>query len=234
MTLPARPVTHSHRIALGGLKGGLGKSTSAWMLAWALHRRGGGDVLLVDADPSSQTVADSHRVVVSSGDVVPFDVLSWPTAEGLVAGVRAHMRRLGTRHLIVDTGGETEEILQQACLLCTDLIVPVAPNVPDLRRIPATLATAASVSSLNDVRVHVLLTACDSTAGDAPAARAWMRHEDRQWPVLRAQVPDTVLYKRGLFSVPDRAGVYDDVLDELDARQGETANATTDTETGVI
>src|SRR5690348_8517562 len=114
MSLPALPKLGEHvdltpwawRIILGSLKGGVGKSTSAWMLAWALARRTGEPTLAVCADPKSQTLADSYRVCQGGGVKVPFYLLQWPTHEGLVDGVLAEMAKVGARNLVLDTGGE--------------------------------------------------------------------------------------------------------------------------------
>lgn len=214
------------RIAYGHLKGGVVKSTSTWFTAYEIARRTGERVLVVDADPLSQTLADSYRAAVALGVEVPFELVEWRTPDGFVEGIRAEMKRRNCRHLVVDVGGEHETLLERACMVVDELIVPCPPNDPDVRRVPATLSVAARIDPLSPVNVSILLTKVSTNprVKDAENKRDWMRAPGRDWPVLETMIPEGVFYRRALEDFPeDSSGKYADLLDELiEIRQSET------------
>lgn len=227
---PATLADHELSIMLACLKGGVGKSTSAWMILIELARRGY-RALGVDADPVSQTLADSYRRANARGHQVPFSVISWPSAEGFTAGVSAALaeqRTLATGEgrrlaLIVDTGGDNTETFREAGLLCQELIVPVAPSEQDLRRLPATLDAAKMIAVVSPLAFSVLLVKTQAAAADAREARIYLEQKD--WPLMEAQVPDQVLYKRSFGNLPADTGAYAEVVDELLAARTQTEEA---------
>lgn len=205
-------------IGFGHLKGGVVKSTSTWLTAYEIARRTGERVLVVDADPLSQTLADSYRAAVALGVQVPFELIEWRSPDGFVDGVRAEMRRRNCPHLVVDVGGEHEALLERACMVVDELVIPCPPNDPDVRRVPATLSVAARIDPLSPVNVSILLTKVSSNprVRDAANKRAWMTDPKRDWPVLDTEIPDTVFYRRALEDFPeDSSGKYADLLKEL-------------------
>lgn len=213
-------------IVYGGLKGGLGKSTSAWLTAIELARRTGQPVAAVCADPGSQTLYTAYQSALAQGFHVPFHVIAWQKPEGFVTGVRAEMQRLGARHLIVDVGGESPKILEQALILAgiiaeehelgsSELIVPVAPNPPELWRLQTTFDAAARVEGLTPVP-PTLSTMLVKAAIRARAAQESRKiFAERGWPVLRTQIPDNGFYKQCLAGVPEDGGWYGSMLSEI-------------------
>jgi chromosome partitioning protein len=222
---PAIEADQSLSLMLGGFKGGIGKTTSAWLLMLELAMRGH-TVLGVDADPVSQTLADSYRIAISRGFEMPFTVISWPSADGMVPGVRRAVEQHGATALVVDTGGDAGGTFDAAGILCDDLLVPVAPNEADLRRLPATFDAAERVDQMKSLTggalyVSVLLVKTNAAAVDAAKARTFLDDEDK--PLLRVQVPDRVFYRRAFGHVPPETGAYRAVLDELLALRAVTA-----------
>lgn len=217
---PPGDTAHPWLIAFGHLKGGVTKSTSAWLTACEIARRTGQRVLVVDADPLSQTLADSYKTALALDIEVPFELCEWRTDDGFVHGVRREMQRRNCPHLVVDVGGEHERLLERACVVADELIIPCPPNDPDLRRIPATLSVAARIDALSPISVNILLTKVSPNprVQDATAAREWLTDERRGWPVLDTTIPHTVFYERTLRDFPEgTSGRYADVLAELDA-----------------
>lgn len=208
---------------IGGLKGGLGKSTTAWKLLLALSEAGF-NPLGADLDPVSQTLVDSYRQAIGRGYEVPFNVIDWPTPKGLREGVQRAITNGGHDALVLDTGGhipqndpnaETDAALMfdAAALLADELVVPCGPSEPELRRLPATFAAAKRVSVLNpELAVSVLLV----------KARTRSRARDRALtflsgvgvPLLETVVPDTDEYKEA-FGHATGAAIYAEVLAEV-------------------
>jgi chromosome partitioning protein len=218
---PARPPAAGRDpllLMIAGLKGGIGKSTSAWLICTELARRGW-CVLGVDADPVSQTLADSYRQAFARGYTVPFTIISWPTADGFSAGVTAAARGANANAIIVDVGGESPDMFDAAGMYCPELVVPIAPTEYDLRRLPATQQAAMRVAQLKPLSFSVLLVKTKSRAADARLAREYLEGED--WPLMEAQVPDSVLYQRSFGHVLDDTGAYQTVVDELLAAHAE-------------
>lgn len=212
-------------LVFGGLKGGLAKSTSSWLTGVELARRTGDVVLVVCADPLSQTLSTAYRASQAQEYEVPFHMVQWPTPDGFVTGVRKEMQKVGARHLIVDVGGESPKILEQACILVgslaedaettSELIIPTAPNVPELWRLQSTIDAAARVESLSPEppAVNLMLVKSPHRSADAREAREYFAQQG--WPVLGTQIPDTTFYKRCMKHVPDDGGWYGSMLAEI-------------------
>lgn len=203
------------KIVFGGLKGGVAKTTSSWLTAVEIHRRTGDKVLVVCADPLSQTLNNAYRRLLSAEIDVPFHVLTWHTDEGLPKGVLAEMKRQDCRHLVIDVGGESPKILQQACLIADELIIPVSPTIPELERVHPTLVAASQVAHLNEVTPSILLVKSAHNSIAAAEARDWLKGKD--WPVLATQIPDNKFYKECLGTLPADGGYYGSVLAEIGA-----------------
>ncbi len=205
-------------ITVGGLKGGIGKSTTSVFLATAIARRRLKKMatslkpLLVDADPQSQTTYDWAQISVSRDYTLPWQCLPWAT-DDLPAKVRG-MQELCS-DVVIDVGGETSKMFRAAVSVCPELIIPVRPNLIELRRIPATIEAAREVENLTGTKVYprVLLVSVDTRAGDADVAREFLAKNNV--PVMKAHVRQGVLYPRTFGHVPDELGDYDTVLNEI-------------------
>jgi hypothetical protein len=213
-------------IVFGGLKGGLGKSTSAWLVAVEIAEMTGETVLVVCADPLSQTFSTAYRGVLVQGLQPLFHMIQWPTADGLVKGVRQEMKRVGARHVVIDSGGESPKIFEQACILVgqladedenvtSELIIPTAPTVPELWRLQATIDAAARVESLSGYppAINMLIVKAAHNSRDAWETRK--HFAEKGWPTLRTQVPQHAFYARALQTIPQDGGWYGSVLCEI-------------------
>lgn len=196
------------RLTVGNLKGGVGKTMTAVHLAVGLAQKG--RTLLVDADPQAASALDWSTV---AGEAWPVTVIPWHGADlarrvQTVAGDYAHV--------VIDTGGESDVVLSQALLVTDELIVPVAPSLIELRRLPATFELAAKVDVISPVTARVLLTKVRAGTRSAVDARGLLAQLDL--PVMDAQVSLWETYAQAFGTVPD-LHEYADVLGELEADQ---------------
>lgn len=163
-------------------KGGTSKTTTAYYLAHAWAEQGR-SVLLVDADPQGSSLRWSE---LAPG---PVPVI------GLA--VRDVHRRLpgiaGGRYevVVIDTPPLEERagIVQSVLRAVTHLVVPIAPTMIEVDRLPPVWDVLADVGSLRDAPLHdcVLLTRTIANASSTAAIRHLV--ETRGNRVLRAQIP---------------------------------------------
>lgn len=212
------------RVVIGGLKGGIGKTTTAAHLAAALAATGD-HVAAIDADPQSQSLYDWASLAIERGEELPWQCLPWAT-DDLSRRIRAlaAMQTTG-EHIVIDVGGETSRMFRAALTGCAnagdgrtvELLIPCRANMAELRRIPATLDAAREVEQDHDAAVYprVLLVAVQTSARDADQARAFLA--DQGLPVMTAQVRLSVQYARayGHAIGPAELGDYAAVVDEL-------------------
>jgi len=210
---------HLHlAVTVGALKGGVGKSTVTWVLATLLAHEGG-QVLVVDADPNSQTLFTWANRAIAAGHAVPFRVFPWATND-LLAGVRPMLADCD--HVLIDTGpdGRDLTLFQAACRLAPLLVMPFAPRDVELGRLPATLEAARRGSALTERPVWpvVLLNKITVRGGASEQARADLA-ADRYLadvPVLDGEVRDLSVFARfGAPLTPDQCGDFAGVLAEL-------------------
>lgn len=204
-------------ITVGALKGGAGKSTTAWVLATLLAATG--RVLVVDADPNSQTIFTWANRYVDAGGTLPFKVLPWATHD-LLAGVRPMLDDVD--HVIIDTGpdGRDLTLFQASCRIAPLLVMPFAPRAVELGRLPATVEAARLGSALTERPVWpvILLNRVSLRGGASDEARADLAASPalKDLTVLDCEVRHLTVYTR--FAAPltaAEAGDYIGVLDEL-------------------
>lgn len=193
------------RVTVGNLKGGVGKTMTAVHLAVGLARTG--RTLLVDADPQAASALDWSTV---AGEAWPVTVIPW-SGPDLARRVRDVADDYA--HVVIDTGGESDSVLSQALLVTDELVVPVAPSLIELRRLPATFELAAKVDVISPVTARVLLVKI--RAGTRSAIEARQLLEGMGLPVMAAQVSLRESYAGRFGSVPDDLGEYDQVVAEL-------------------
>jgi chromosome partitioning protein len=151
-----------HVIAVGGLKGGLGKTTIAVFIALVYANPRGKKVLFVDADPKSQSGYDWHKLAKAAGRPLPFDIEVWP--HGQVGSMVAE-RADGYDVVVIDTGGDSDAILASAVEVASYVLLVTTPSKPDMRRLAATfqaaLTAAEKVGRADDVDAAVVFTKVD-------------------------------------------------------------------------
>lgn len=192
------------RITVGNLKGGVAKTTTSVHLACGLARTG--RTLLIDADPQAASALDWSTV---AGEGFPVTVIPWsgPDLARRIRDVAADYA-----HLVVDTGGENDVVLGQALLATEELIVPVAPSLIELRRLPATFDLAAKIDVISPVTARVLLCKVRSGTRSGVEARELL---EADLPVMAAQIGLREAYATAFGSVPADLGEYEAVLAEL-------------------
>lgn len=193
------------------LKGGVRKSTTVMMTAFALARRGE-DVLVVDADHGTQGVTDWGTRVYAAGGELPFHVVQWAPSQGLlVPAVQRAQRETGARRVLVDVGGEAPEVLRQVVLIADRVISPTGPEQGELARVPAT----ASIVRPTGVPMVALLTRVPNPGvGIAREARAYLVGEGHR--VLDTEIEQhRERYAHVWGTVPADLGAYEPLTTEL-------------------
>jgi chromosome partitioning protein len=197
-------------ITCGALKGGTGKSTSAVYLALLLFALTGRRVLLVDADGTSQTTLDWSSMAADWPPEVI--VMSWPVPD-LARRVQAMRGDVG--HVVIDTGGHSDEIFAQALLATDYLLVPVMPSKVELRRIPSTFAVARQVDSISPVLAQVMLVRITGGAKDLDMAEARRLFDAEDIPYMDSYVRHLKCYIRDVGHAVIDPADYVDILAEL-------------------
>lgn len=199
------------RITVGNLKGGVAKTTTSVHLAAGLARTG--RTLLVDADPQAASALDWSTV---AGEGFPATVIPWsgPDLARRIRDVSGDYV-----HIVVDTGGENDEILGQALMVTEELLVPVAPSLIELRRLPATFQLAAKVDAISPITARVLLCKVRTNTRSAGEARELL--ESLDLPVMAAHIGLREQYSAAFGTAPADLGEYEDVLAELMAPAAE-------------
>lgn len=193
------------------LKGGVRKSTTAMMLAFALAERGE-ETLVVDADSGTQGVTDWATRVYAAGGQLPFHVAQWTHSLGLlVPFIQQQQRETNARRVIVDVGGEAPEVVRQAVLLADRVISPTGPEQAELGRIPAT----AALVTPSGVPMSVLLTRVPTPGvGVAKAVREVLTADG--YDVLTTEVrQNRDRYAHVWGTVPDDLDAYGPLCAEL-------------------
>ncbi|EWY36405.1 hypothetical protein N825_27045 [Skermanella stibiiresistens SB22] len=164
-------------LVVGGIKGGVGKSTLASNLA-VLVAQSGRDVLLVDGDSQETTMtwaaARGERESVSTDRV---------TTVALVGkGVRDELRRLKPKYevIVIDAGARDTTTQRSALTIADAILLPFAPRGPDLWTIDAAVEMITEIKSVNEgLRALALVNRADPIGGDnAEAEAAFAEHAD--------------------------------------------------------
>lgn len=192
------------------LKGGARKTTTAMMLGFALSRRGM-KVLVIDADTKTQGVTDWASDVYTDGGELPFDVVQWAPAGGelLIQFVKRWQGETGADVVIVDVGGEQDDVLKQAAKTADLVISPVGAEKAEIAQLGRTKAV------IGNAPMRVMLTRVpDPKRGDSRAARMAMVADGYQ--VLRTETRRNIeRYSKIYGTVPDDLDAYGDLADEI-------------------
>lgn len=144
-------------ITIGNLKGGVGKTTTAFFLAVYFATFHGLRVLVIDADPLSQTGYSWYRAIKKAGGVWPFNLITFPSKH---VGDCIDDNLADYDVIIVDTGGESADIFKAAVRKSRELIIVAAPTDGELERVgPSFTAAEEAASGVSwEIRVRVLMT----------------------------------------------------------------------------
>jgi cellulose biosynthesis protein BcsQ len=209
----SRAVSRAFRVWLiATLKGGTRKTTTTMLLAFELAARGH-TVLVIDADFGSQGVTDWASLVYAAGGELPFDVVQWTMALGLlVPFIQKQALESGADYVLVDFGGEAAEVISKGVKIADRVISPVGPEQAEMDRLPATAALVASSAA----RHEVLLTRVPVAGkGAAKEARAFIEGQ-QGLRVLQTEVEhNRERYADIWGTVPASRGAYAPLADEL-------------------
>jgi chromosome partitioning protein len=102
-----------------------------------------------------------------------------------------------------------------------ELLVPAAPTLVELRRLPATFELAARIDAVSPPVARVLQTKVRTGTRSSIEARELL--EGMGYPVMLAELGMRERYSQAFGTVPDELGEYENVLRELLAPEAVTA-----------
>lgn len=209
-------MARDYRVWLFGmLKGGVRKTTSTMFTAFELAARNPGvDVLVVDADPGTQGGSEWGTRVYAAGGELPCHFAQWTHGLGLLAPyVADQVKRTGARRVLVDVGGELDQVLGQAASIADRVIVPVGPEAAELARVEPTWSVLAKfnrtpVAGVLLNKVPRVREGSSVAARDALVAAGYQVYDTE---IPRLMDP----YVTAFGTVPTDRGAYVQLVDEL-------------------
>jgi chromosome partitioning protein len=178
-------------LVVGGIKGGIGKSTLAANLA-VLAARAGQDVLLIDADPQETTKTWAAARADQPGDLAPVTTVTIVGKQ-----IREELRRLTSKYetIIIDAGARDTTTQRAALSIANLVLLPFPPRGPDLWTLDAVAQTVAEVRTINaGLRAVAFVNRADPIGDDnAEAEAAFAEHAE----VIEA-VPIRVGNRKGI------------------------------------
>jgi chromosome partitioning protein len=159
-------------LAVGNVKGGVGKTTLAINIAIAEARRGR-DVLLVDGDDQGTALAFTELRARALGGAPGYTAV---LLQG--AALRTQVRQLAPKYrdVIIDVGGRDTGSFRAALTVADTLLVPVQPRSFDIWALDQVAVLVKEGREINDrLRVVTVLNAADAQGKDNEEASAAMR-----------------------------------------------------------
>jgi chromosome partitioning protein len=211
-------LTHATRvIVFAVLKGGVGKSTSTIFLACYLASIGK-KVLVIDADPLSQTSYSWARRMKKAGLEIPFELVPYPS-RAIGDWLEDHLPEGGWDYVLIDCGGESPEITAAAIPHADLVVIPTAPSETEMERVHPTFkaAAAAAQESAREIMVRVLLVKVPPTSKEGKNARTRLT-EKYGYELFKAQATSWKWYRELLDEIENPItdpGEYDNIGDEL-------------------
>ena len=190
-------------ITCAGLKGGLGKTTTAAYCAHALAEFGH-RVVLLDADPQGSVTRWATGAGWASGPAVWVE--PWQPR-------RAGDLRAAGWSVVIDTPPFADGIVEHALTDATHVVVPMAPTGADYDRMPEMARLIARKAPI--AAAVVLLSRVVAGARSTREYRAALVEDG--WNVLRTSVPRTEAIAQSFGAPVIRAGAtgYGDAVAEL-------------------
>jgi chromosome partitioning protein len=163
-------------LIVGGIKGGIGKSTLAANLA-VLASRAEQEVLLVDADPQETTATWAAARSDQTGNLAPVTTVSIVGKQ-----IRDELRRLSDKYglVIVDAGARDTSTQRAALSVASLVLLPFPPRGPDLWTLDAVAQTVSDVRTINEgLRAIAFVNRADPIGSDnAEAEAAFAEHAE--------------------------------------------------------
>lgn len=206
-------------IAVGNLKGGVGKSTTALYLLLMLAL-GGDQVIGVDGDPTNRSLILWSAVAEQWPSNLA--IKAWAgkvndqmTISGAEMSRRIIEARKRVRHVVIDTGPQIEEYLAAALRPSDHLIVTTSPNPMDAGQIGDTLKLAAQVELARGAGLNTVILITKAKTGTNLVAAAQERFTEQDQSYFDTYVRDLVSYAEAFGTFPRTFGDYLGVLEEL-------------------
>lgn len=159
-------------LAVGNVKGGVGKTTLAVNLTIALTQAGR-DVLLVDGDEQATAVAFTELRSEHKNGLPGYTVVSLHGA-----ALRTQVRQLASKYsdIVIDVGGRDTGSLRAALTVANTVLIPVQPRSFDLWGVDQTAELIKEAREINeDLRAISVINAADPQGKDNEAAAEALR-----------------------------------------------------------
>lgn len=215
------PISELNRaaiLAIGGIKGGIGKSTTAIFLAY-VYAKLGLKVLIIDADPKSGTSRKWARRATANAAPLPFTVKAHPS-EDLEDRILEEGWAEDHDLIIIDTGGDNDRILRAAYRIADRLLLTASPSPVDLDTLRDTARTTVGELGERDIPVSILITSAKSQTMTLDAKKE-MRAAGLS--VLTAVIKHRLTFQQLYGFSPESGLDYRAVQHELDTPLKETA-----------
>lgn len=170
-------------IAVACWKGGVGKTTTAVMLAEMLD----GNVLLIDLDPQTDSSSTGWH---SEADEVGVNMTASPMGIPGARDLEGHVSRSDHDWVVIDAPGAPPKVTQAAIDVADIVLIPATTNVIDLRRAITTAAAATAAGKPH----AVLLNKTRARTRSRTEARDGLM--DAGLTLLDAEIPDREAIKQ--------------------------------------
>ncbi|MFD8736586.1 ParA family protein [Streptomyces sp. NPDC059618] len=215
-------------VVVGMLKGGTGKTTSAWFIALYYAVVLGLPTLLLDADATSQSAYDWFKVAKAEGYEIPEHlVVERYPFDDIAEYIRAKRAEFGA--IVVDAGGGSAKLFHEAITEANRLIVPVAPTKIERRKLVATFdeAERAAARNARDITAHVVLVKADDRTSLPHTAKERLLQptagegigpdRDEPFPLAGTVIHAWVHYMEAFGEIPTELSEYGSLMKELNA-----------------
>ena len=148
-------------LAIGNIKGGVGKTTLAVNVAIA-RALAGRDVLLVDGDEQRTAITFTDLRTEQTGNS-GYTVVSLHGAS-----LRTQVRQLANKYndIVIDVGGRDTGSLRAAMTVAETLLIPVQPRSFDIWAIDQVSSLVKEALEINELRAFAILNAADAQGRD--------------------------------------------------------------------
>lgn len=194
-------------VAIVNLKGGAGKTTTAFYLA-ACAAREGLDAVVVDADEEGSALSWAAM----AGEELPFEVIA---GERDNLAVQAKRLREAGKTVILDSPPNERDTLWASANIADVVLVPVAPTPIEINRLRSTLVALANIDAAkpDGLNAHVVFNRFNPRTLLAQDAMALL--EGQRLPVFENTIRDIQSYQYAFGGAPDYLDEYQGVWDEL-------------------